>query len=118
MDISKALWPGLITPAISAASSLGLGAGEDCRVAAAIFGDGEYKGGANKFMRAPFDSPGDDSFNGRYAGTQGFRHLTTTNVAFCGPNLEFLAAACVGEEYLAIADLGVRGQPLRRPALP
>ena len=41
-----------------------------------------------------------------------------TNVAFCGPNLEFLAAACVGEEYLAIADLGVRGQPLRRPALP
>ena len=39
MDISKALWPGLITPAISAASPLGLGAGEDCRVAAAIFGE-------------------------------------------------------------------------------
>ena len=36
MDISKALWPGLITPAISAASPLGLGAGEDCRGAAAI----------------------------------------------------------------------------------
>src|SRR5689334_11310548 len=49
----------------------------------AIFGDGEYKGGANKFMRAPFDSPGDDSFNGRWAGTQGFRHFATTNVAFC-----------------------------------
>jgi sugar lactone lactonase YvrE len=41
-----------------------------------------------------------------------------TNVAFCGPNLEFLAAACVGDEYLAIADLGIRGQPLRRPDLP
>ena len=41
-----------------------------------------------------------------------------TNVAFCGPNLEFLAAACVGDEYLAIADLGIRGQPLRRPELP
>jgi gluconolactonase len=41
-----------------------------------------------------------------------------TNVAFCGPNLQFLAAACVGEEYLAIADLGVRGLPLRRPDLP
>jgi hypothetical protein len=41
-----------------------------------------------------------------------------TNVAFCGPNLEFLAAACVGEEYLAIADLGVRGWPLRRPEVP
>lgn len=38
-----------------------------------------------------------------------------TNVAFCGPNLEFLAAACVGEEFLAIADIGVRGWPLRRP---
>lgn len=38
-----------------------------------------------------------------------------TNVAFCGPNLEFLAAACVGDEYLAIADLGIRGRPLRRP---
>ena len=41
-----------------------------------------------------------------------------TNVAFCGPNLELLAAACVGEEFLAIADLGVRGQPLRRPPVP
>jgi sugar lactone lactonase YvrE len=41
-----------------------------------------------------------------------------TNVAFCGPNLEFLAAACVGDEYLAIADLGIRGQPLQRPGLP
>jgi gluconolactonase len=41
-----------------------------------------------------------------------------TNLAFCGPNLEFLAAACVGEEYLAIADLGVRGSPLRRPEVP
>jgi gluconolactonase len=40
-----------------------------------------------------------------------------TNVAFCGPNLEFLAAACVGEEFLAIADIGVQGLPLRRPRL-
>jgi hypothetical protein len=24
-------------------------------------------------------------------------------------------AACVGEEFLAIADLGLRGSPLRRP---
>jgi len=56
----------------------------------AIFGDGEYKAGANKFMRAPFDSPGDDSFNGRYAGTQGFRHLGTTNVAFCDGHADSL----------------------------
>jgi prepilin-type N-terminal cleavage/methylation domain-containing protein len=57
----------------------------------AIFGDGQYKGGANKFMRAPFDSPGDDSFNGRWAGTQGYRHLGTTNVAFCDDHAESLA---------------------------
>jgi prepilin-type processing-associated H-X9-DG protein len=57
----------------------------------AIFGDGQYKGGANKFMRAPFDSPGDESFNGRTAGTQGFRHLSTTNVAFCDGHADSLA---------------------------
>lgn len=51
----------------------------------AIFGDGEYTIGANKFMRAPFSNPRDASFSdtGRYAGVQGFRHLHTTNVAFC-----------------------------------
>jgi prepilin-type N-terminal cleavage/methylation domain-containing protein/prepilin-type processing-associated H-X9-DG protein len=56
-----------------------------------IFGDGQYAAGANKFMRAPFDSPGDDSFNGRWAGTQGFRHLGTTNVAFCDGHADSLA---------------------------
>lgn len=48
----------------------------------ALFGDGEYASGANKFMRAPrYHSQEWCSF--RYAGTQGFRHLETTNVAFC-----------------------------------
>ena len=43
-------------------------------------------------------------------------HLNApTNVAFAGPDLSLLVAACVGEEFLAIADLGIRGQPLRRP---
>ena len=46
-------------------------------------------------------------------------HLNApTNVAFCGQDLGLVAAACVGEEFLAIADLGVRGSPLRRPRLP
>jgi prepilin-type processing-associated H-X9-DG protein len=51
----------------------------------ALFGDGEYTGGANKFMRAPFSNPRDMSFgdSNRYAGTQGFRHIHTTNIAFC-----------------------------------
>jgi prepilin-type N-terminal cleavage/methylation domain-containing protein/prepilin-type processing-associated H-X9-DG protein len=51
----------------------------------ALFGDGEYAGGANKFMRAPFKNPGDATFSraGRCAGTQGYRHLETTSVGFC-----------------------------------
>lgn len=48
----------------------------------ALFGDGEYAEGANKFMRSPL--PGRDTWfaSGRYAGTQGYRHRGMTNVAF------------------------------------
>ncbi len=56
----------------------------------ALFGDGQYAAGANKFMRAPFDSEGDDTFNGRWAGTQGYRHRGMTNVAFCDGHAESL----------------------------
>jgi prepilin-type processing-associated H-X9-DG protein len=49
----------------------------------ALFGDGQWTGGANKFMRAPYPNPGDAQFSGRWSGTQGFRHLGSTNVAFC-----------------------------------
>jgi len=51
----------------------------------ALFGDGQYRDGANKFMRAPRSNPGDAQFSDtfRYAGTQGYRHLGKTNVAFC-----------------------------------
>ena len=52
----------------------------------AVFGDGQYSGGANKFMRSPwgFEEGARDSWFmvGRGAGTQGFRHLGKTNVAF------------------------------------
>ncbi|HOX55294.1 MAG TPA: prepilin-type N-terminal cleavage/methylation domain-containing protein [Candidatus Paceibacterota bacterium] len=48
-----------------------------------VFGDGQYVAGANKFMRAPWPNPGDDSFRGRWSGTQGFRHLKKSNAAFC-----------------------------------
>lgn len=52
--------------------------------ACAMFGDGEYADGANKFMRAPFDDPegGGDRFAFRATGTQGYRHAHRTNVAF------------------------------------
>jgi prepilin-type N-terminal cleavage/methylation domain-containing protein/prepilin-type processing-associated H-X9-DG protein len=54
----------------------------------ALFGDGEYASGANKFMRAPWRNPGDAQFSGRSAGTQGYRHLEQTNVAFCDGHAE------------------------------
>jgi len=52
----------------------------------AVFGDGQYSGGANKFMRSPWGAERgarDTWFTvGRGAGTQGFRHLSKTNVGF------------------------------------
>jgi prepilin-type processing-associated H-X9-DG protein/prepilin-type N-terminal cleavage/methylation domain-containing protein len=54
----------------------------------ALFGDGEYASGADKFMRAPFPNPGDASFTNRSAGTQGFRHRRMTNVAFADGHAE------------------------------
>ena len=49
----------------------------------ALFGDGEWEGGANKFMRSPRASPSEGSFFGRSAGTQGYRHRDATHVAWC-----------------------------------
>ena len=58
----------------------------------ALFGDGQYAGGANKFMRAPVrDRAWDGSGSSvREAGTQGFRHRGRTNVAFCDGHVEAL----------------------------
>jgi len=54
----------------------------------ALFGDGGYYGGTNKYMRAPLkDNPiadGDSVGTAtRAAGTQAFRHRGRTNVLFC-----------------------------------
>jgi prepilin-type N-terminal cleavage/methylation domain-containing protein/prepilin-type processing-associated H-X9-DG protein len=59
-----------------------------------IFGDGQYANGANKFMRAPFPNPGDADFDGRYSGTQGFRHRNRSNAAFCDGHAESLRDCC------------------------
>jgi len=75
-------------------SYIGRGSGETVKTPAkvtdvkdpsntALFGDGEFSSGANKFMRSPFSSPFDAGFSGRAAGTQGFRHNGATNVIFC-----------------------------------
>jgi len=49
----------------------------------ALFGDGQWSGGANKFMRSPWYWEGDYDFLIRKAGTQGYRHNRMTNVAWC-----------------------------------
>ncbi len=58
--------------------------------ATALFGDGEYAMGGNKFMRAPKrDSQYDGSSKSiREAGTQGFRHRGKTNMVFCDGHVE------------------------------
>ncbi|HUD49174.1 MAG TPA: type II secretion system protein [Candidatus Baltobacteraceae bacterium] len=56
----------------------------------ALFGDGQYAAGADKFMRAPWPNPGDEDFVGRWSGTQGFRHQQLSNVVFCDGHAEAL----------------------------
>jgi prepilin-type N-terminal cleavage/methylation domain-containing protein/prepilin-type processing-associated H-X9-DG protein len=48
----------------------------------ALFGDGGFGSGANKFMRAPWANPGDASFTARHSGTQAYRHRGRTNAVF------------------------------------
>ena len=73
-------------------------------VKTALFGDGGYAAGADKFMRAPFSNPG-DNVNGsmRCAGTQGFRHLKRTNAAFCDGHAESFSAGYTNHEDSAVA---------------
>jgi prepilin-type N-terminal cleavage/methylation domain-containing protein/prepilin-type processing-associated H-X9-DG protein len=65
----------------------------------ALFGDGQWSGGANKFMRSPYMIPGMDEFQSRSAGTQGYRHRGKTNVVFCDAHAETLS-----ERYVKTSD--------------
>lgn len=59
-----------------------------------LFGDGEWKLGANKYMRSPLPSPTENPFSyaegspARAAGTQGFRHRGMSNAVFCDGHAE------------------------------
>ncbi|MCB1071220.1 MAG: prepilin-type N-terminal cleavage/methylation domain-containing protein [Verrucomicrobia bacterium] len=48
----------------------------------ALFGDGEFAKGANKFMRSPYPGPNDTGTTLAQGGTQGYRHRGRTNVGF------------------------------------
>jgi prepilin-type processing-associated H-X9-DG protein/prepilin-type N-terminal cleavage/methylation domain-containing protein len=75
----------------------------------AMFGDGEYYGGANKFMRAPLLVVRTDVGDGvdlptRAAGTQGYRHQKRTNVAYCDGHAE-----AVTERYTQTGTITAAG---------
>ena len=63
----------------------------------AVFGDGEYASGANKFMRSPLPGALDMDAGLTIAGTQGFRHLgkrRATNVAFADGSARSITLRC------------------------
>jgi prepilin-type processing-associated H-X9-DG protein len=73
----------------------------------ALFGDGGYAAGTNKYMRAPReDLDLGDKLNNltRIAGTQAYRHRGKTNVVFCDGHGESLKDA-----------FDITGQPTTKP---
>ncbi len=64
----------------------------------ALFGDGQYTRGTNKFMRCPFVGP-TEVFQNEAAGTQGYRHRGRTNVCYCDGHAE-----SVSDRFTATSD--------------
>ena len=73
--------------------------------ATALFGDGQWESGANKYMRSPRPHRG-DTFGARHSGTQGFRHRGTTNVAFCDGHAESLGTRYTAGNKRVVAGTG------------
>lgn len=61
----------------------------------ALFGDGGWSMGANKFMRAP-ENKIESDLQLVHAGTQSFRHLGCTNVVYLDGHSECREACCEG----------------------
>ena len=79
----------------------------------AVFGDGEYAAGANKFMRAPRHGGRDGASPARPAGTQGFRHAgNTTNLAFADGH------AAGWRDRFTLYDAGPLNAPQERDLAP
>jgi prepilin-type N-terminal cleavage/methylation domain-containing protein/prepilin-type processing-associated H-X9-DG protein len=70
-----------------------------CRrtVRVALFGDGGWVGGTNKYMRAPVNTlEGDLSLGTIYSGGQAFRHRKATNVAYLDFHVDSVLAPFKG----------------------
>jgi prepilin-type processing-associated H-X9-DG protein len=70
----------------------------------ALFGDGQWREGANKFMRSPWQSEC-DKFSFRYPGTQGYRHGGKTNVAYCDGHAATVNKCYKNTEQSQIAEI-------------
>ncbi len=68
----------------------------------ALFGDGEYESGANKFMRSPYPGALDSDASLALGGTQGFRHGRKTNVGFADGHVASLI-----DRYTDTAAFGI-----------
>ena len=73
-----------------------------------MFGDSEYAAGANKFMRAPRHGGRDGASATRAAGSQGYRHVGATNVAFVDGH------ATAWEDRFTLYDIGPAANPVER----
>lgn len=81
----------------------------------AVFGDGQYLDGANKFMRSPLVGKLDVGFaNLRPYGTQGFRHSGNTNVAYADGSTAVVKKRCV-ETYQSLRALIADGTGFLSP---
>jgi prepilin-type processing-associated H-X9-DG protein len=80
----------------------------------ALFGDGGWSGGTNKFMRAP-EAMVEMDLGVVYAGAQAFRHQGCTNIAWLDGHTSSICAPCEGEHALAAYGASLLTQPLGWP---
>ncbi|MHC4616670.1 MAG: prepilin-type N-terminal cleavage/methylation domain-containing protein [Planctomycetota bacterium] len=71
----------------------------------ALFGDGEYSAGTNKYMRAPWSWEGDIDNSLKSGGTQGYRHSGATNVAWCDGHVSAQKQLCTETVAAARAEI-------------
>lgn len=80
----------------------------------ALFGDGGWSGGTNKFMRAP-EALVEMDLGVVYAGAQAFRHQGCTNVAWLDGHTSSVCSPCEGEHALTASGASLLAQPLGWP---
>lgn len=76
----------------------------------ALFGEGGWRGGANRFMRAPSGTVEGD-LPTVYAGGQAFRHLGSTNIGWLDGHVSSLGAPCAGAHATPQLSQGTLGFP-------